>query len=85
MTTLILLLPCNEIADRLQAEFLVHGKQILVQHQQIPLYAHHLTRQLTAPLPAVATQNLSRIISAQGAAVPGVVRGREPRRAIRVR
>ena len=38
-----LLLPFNEIVDRLQAEFLVHGKQILFQHQQIPMHAHHLT------------------------------------------
>jgi hypothetical protein len=42
----LLLLPCNEIIDRLQAEFLGHGKQILVQHQQIPLHVHQLSGQL---------------------------------------
>jgi len=42
----LLLLPCNEIVDRLQAEFLVPGKQILIQHQQIPLHVHQFARQL---------------------------------------
>jgi len=31
--------PGEEIADRLQAELLVHGQQVHVQHQQIP--PHH--------------------------------------------
>jgi hypothetical protein len=44
----LLLLPCNEIIDRLQAEFLVHGQQIIVQHRQIPLHVHQLSRQLAA-------------------------------------
>ena len=32
-----LLLPFNEIVDRLQAELLIDSKQVHIQHKQIPL------------------------------------------------
>src|SRR5260370_23030856 len=47
----LLLLLCEEIVDRCQVEFLVQGKQVHVQHKQIP--PHALTsfqRQMTARL-----------------------------------
>jgi hypothetical protein len=36
---LFLLLPCDEIVDRLQAELLVGGRQVRIQHKQVPLAA----------------------------------------------
>jgi hypothetical protein len=32
----------DEIVDRLQAEFLIQGQQVHVQHEQIPPHGHHL-------------------------------------------
>src|ERR1035441_8802714 len=42
-----LLLLCEEIVDRRQVEFLVQGKQVHVQHKQIPPHAPQLDRKST--------------------------------------
>jgi hypothetical protein len=46
--TPLLFSPRDEIVDRFQVEFLIQGKQIHVQHQQVPPHVHHLLKSLMA-------------------------------------